>query len=100
MQRAIASKSRDYSSWFWLALFLGLAIVSEVVGVRTGDLGVAICGVGVAILGVFGFLCPVPLNANVRSMFQVPANVDPKVAALGGVGGALLLVGLAIRWLG
>src|SRR5690242_2537531 len=100
MDRTIQSASRNYSAWIWLASFLAFAVVTEVVAVRYGDFGLAVSGVGIAVLGAFGFFAGPSFNANVRTMLRAPANVDPKVAALAGAGAFLLLVGLVVKWLG
>ena len=99
MQRATLA-SISASSWFWLAALIAAAVIMEVTAVRERDAGIAISGLGIAILAAFAFQCPLPANGDVRAIFRVRPDVDPKVAALGGIGAMLNLAGLAIKWLG
>ncbi len=100
MDRAIPNTSPDRSFWLWPAILLGAAIVIEIAAVRHGDVGLAVSGIGVAMLGAFAFLAPISLRSNVRTMLRPPERVDAKVAILGGLGAVLNIVGVAVRWLG
>ena len=86
MDRAIQKTTIDRSSWFWLALMVGGAGLIEVVAVKDRDLGFAISGIGIAFVGAFAFLAPIPLRVDVRVMLRPPKDIDPRVAALAGVG--------------
>ena len=100
MDKPVASTAPTASSWAWLCIVVGGSIVIEISAVRTGDLGGAISGVGIALLGAFAFLYAPSFRANMREVLRPPRVVDPKIAYLAAVGMLLNFIGLGVRWLG
>ena len=98
MNQPVAKVSR--SSWVWLASTVSFAIMCEVLAVRGRNIGFGISGLGFVLLGVFAFLAAPPFTANVREFFRAPQHVEPRIAYVGGVSVALILIGQVLQWIG
>ena len=99
MQRATLA-SISASSWFWLAALIAAAVIMEVTAVRERDAGIAISGLGIAILAAFAFQCPLPANGDVRAIFhdgKCKARVDTPAIDQHRAGAALAVIAALFR---
>jgi hypothetical protein len=92
--------ARGISPWLWLCSMGAFGILCIVLGVRNGELGLAISGAGFLVLSAFAFLAAPPFNANLSEFLRPKVPADPRIAYLAGIGGALNLIGIAMTWLG
>ena len=84
--------------------FLGVGILSAIVmvvaAVKTGTVGFAISGIGVALLGVVAYLGASPLLQPIGKRFLKVEAADPRAVVLAAVGVVLIAAGVVLRWVG
>jgi hypothetical protein len=82
-------------------LFLGVGIIAALVmSVTAASLrepGLAVSAIGVALLGVVGFLEPGPLVQPFGGRFLKVESANSQTILIAGVGVLLVLVGLGVR---
>ena len=101
MDRSLIHAAKKHSAALngALALALGaVAIASMLDAVQNTSIGAGFLSLGLAITGVVIYLNPTDFAADIRKLqARVP---HPQSIALQWIGGALCLVGLALKWLG
>ena len=98
MDTPAARTSSNWSAWFWLAFGVGLGLNLAIEAARTGVVGYAISAVGFALLGAAQYMHPINVATPISEQFRVRAMPNKRIAALGGVGVVLIIVGTVLRW--
>jgi len=100
MNREISRSVDNSGAWIWLPLSIGAATLLVASAVSTREIGHAISGLGVVLLGVFAYLYPISFRADVRFLRRPEGASDRRVITLGAIGALLNAVGVVVRWVG
>ena len=98
MTTSSGSASTTGASWVCLAIGLGAAFIFVAAAVTSGSIGLAVSGLGSAILGASGFIHPLSFTSPLRRAFRIGEQPPQAAVVLSATGTFLFIVGVALRW--